>query len=280
MADTPASPPQALPSMLDLFRLDGTTVVVVGAGGGIGQATAQGIADHGAHVVCADLDEDAARATAELVSQRGGRASTAVVDVTDRASVDALVAAHPDATGLVVTPAVNVRKALLDYTRKEFDRVVALNLTGTFEVLQAFAAAMRQRGGGSIVVFSSIRATVVEPGQAVYAATKAGVVQLVTTLAAELGSDDVRVNAIAPGIVETPLTTQIKADPDWAAAYATKSVFGRWARPDELVGPVVFLLSQASSYVTASQLAVDGGWTRVDGRFTPPLPAPADDMSC
>jgi NAD(P)-dependent dehydrogenase (short-subunit alcohol dehydrogenase family) len=120
-------------------------------------------------------------------------------------------------------------------------------------------------------VFSSIRAQVVEPGQGVYAATKAGAVQLARTLAAEVGRRGVRVNAIAPGIVETPLTAQIQDRPDWYQAYADKAALGRWAKPSELAGAVVFLASDAASYVTGSQLFVDGGWTAVDGRFSPPL---------
>ena len=210
-------------------------------------------------------------ATAEAIEAQGGLATSHAVDVLDPASVAALVGEFPDARGLVVTPAVNVRKALLDYTDEDFDRVVALNLKATFRVLQSFGRTMAEHDGGSIAVFTSIRATVVEPGQGVYAATKAGVMQLVATLAAELGTAGVRVNAVAPGIVATPLTAQIKADPEWAAAYRDKSAFGRWARPEEMAGPVVFLMADASSYVTASQVAVDGGWTRIDGRFTPPL---------
>src|SRR5699024_4963391 len=138
------------------------------------------------------------------------------------------------------------------------------------DLVRAFAAQMERRGGGSIIGFSSIRAATVEPGQGVYAATKAGLVQLLRTLAAELGPSGVRVNAIAPGVVETALASQVRADRDWADAYAAKSALGRWSRPDELAGAVVYLASDAASFVTGSQLFVDGGWTAVDGRYEPP----------
>ena len=111
---------------------------------------------------------------------------------------------------------------------------------------------------------------VVEPGQSVYAATKAGIVQLVRTAAAEFGPSGVRVNALAPGIVETPLTEPIKSVPDWYEAYAAKTVLGRWATPEEMVGPIIFLSSDASSYVTGTVLFADGGWTAADGRYQPP----------
>jgi NAD(P)-dependent dehydrogenase (short-subunit alcohol dehydrogenase family) len=130
---------------------------------------------------------------------------------------------------------------------------------------------MAERGSGSIIAFSSIRAQTVEPGQGVYAATKAGTVQMLRALAAELGTSGVRVNAVAPGIVETPLTAQIKDSPDWYDAYAQKSVLGRWAKPYEMVGAIVYLASEASSYVTGTFLLVDGGWTAADGRYVPPL---------
>jgi NAD(P)-dependent dehydrogenase (short-subunit alcohol dehydrogenase family) len=130
---------------------------------------------------------------------------------------------------------------------------------------------MAARGRGSIIAFSSIRSLTVEPGQGVYAATKSGIVQLLRALAAELGPQGVRANAIAPGVVETPLTAPIKQHPEWYAAYASKSVLGRWAKPEELAGMVVYLASDASSYVTGACLFVDGGWTAADGRFQPPL---------
>ena len=171
---------------------------------------------------------------------------------------------------VVCTPSINVRKPILHYEEDEFDRVVDLNLKGSFNVLQAAGRVMTRQGSGSIVIFASIRALVVEPGQSVYAMTKAGIVQLVRTAAAEFGPFGVRVNAVGPGVVETPLTAPIKANADWFGAYANKSALKRWARADEMVGPTLFLASDAASYVTGTILFADGGWTAVDGRFTPP----------
>lgn len=255
----------------NLFSLEGRTVVVVGAAAGIGEACALGLADHGAHVVCADLDVDGAEATAEAITARSGTGIAKHVDIRDRASVEALVAAAGKTHALVATPAINVRKALLEYTDDDFSRVVDVNLKGTFHLLRAFGESMAAAGGGSIVLFSSIRAVSVEPGQGVYAATKAGVLQMGRTLASELGERGVRVNAVAPGIVDTPLTAQIKGDQRWARAYADKSILRRWSQPEELVGPVVFLVSDAASFVTGAHLMVDGGWTAADGRYEPPL---------
>jgi len=164
-----------------------------------------------------------------------------------------------------------VRKRLMNYTGDEFDKVINLNLKGTFHVVQAVGRVMEERKSGSMILFSSIRSVTVEPGQGVYATTKSGLVQLARTLAAELGPSGVRVNCIAPGIVETPLTAPIKNRPEWYDAYAQKNALGRWARADEMAGPVVFLASDASSYVTGAVLFVDGGWTAIDGRYTPPV---------
>lgn len=258
-------------SYATMFDLTGRTALVVGAGSGIGQAAAEGLAAFGAHVGCADLDLAAAEATAERIRTSGGRASAHEANITDGPGLERVLDDLGTLDALVSTPAINVRKPLLDVTPDEFDRVVNLNLKGSFLAMTAAGRRMKERGGGSIVLFSSIRSEVVEPGQGVYAATKAGTLQMARALAAELGPEGVRVNAVAPGVVETPLTEPIKSQPEWYRAYAEKSALKRWAQPSELVGAVVFLCSDASSFVTGSLLKVDGGWTAVDGRFTPPL---------
>lgn len=249
-----------------LFRLDGRRAVVVGAGSGIGREAARALAAHGAEVVCADLDPTTAAETA--ASGDGMRAYE--LDVLDRDAVRAAGADLGEVDILVFTTGRNVRKRLLDYGDDEFDQVVALNLRGAFDLIRAFGPGMAERGRGSIIGTSSIRSLVVEPGQGVYAATKAALVQLLRTAAAELGPRGVRVNALAPGVVETPLTAPIAAVPEWYDAYARKSALGRWAQPSELAGAIVYLASDAASFVTGSVLFVDGGWTAIDGRYDPP----------
>jgi NAD(P)-dependent dehydrogenase (short-subunit alcohol dehydrogenase family) len=254
-----------------MFDLTGKKALVVGAGRGIGEAGAQGLAAFGAEVFCADVDEEAAEETAREIQSQDGRAEAFALDITNSNSVRAAVESVGVPDVLVSTPSINVRKPLLEITDEEFDRVVGLNLKGTFLLIREFGRGMAERGSGSIIAFSSIRAQVVEPGQSIYAATKSGTVQMLRALAAELGPRGVRVNAIAPGTVETPLTAQMKESPDWYDAYANKSILGRWAEPREMVGMIVYLASDASSYVTGAFMLVDGGWTAADGRFTPPL---------
>lgn len=260
-----------------LFDLTGRVALAVGGGSGIGQAGAEGMAAMGAQVVVADIAASSARGVAERIRGAGGSAEAIALDVRDSAAVDRGVAdvvqRHGRLDVLLTTPAVNLRRRFLDYTDDEFDRVIELNLKGTFRVARACARVMVQQKRGSIILMSSMRAVNVEPGQSIYAATKAGIGQMTRGLAVEVGPHGVRVNALAPGIVATPLTRPITSNPAWNEAYAKHTALGRWARPGEMAGPIVFLASDASSYLTGTTLFADAGWTVMDGRFEPTLNA-------
>lgn len=258
---------------MDLFSLQGKTAVVIGGASGIGEAVARGCARQGARVICLDVNEEAARRVAEKAIAEGCDCESGALDIRDSAAVDRAFADLDARYGVdvaICTPSINVRKPIMQYTDDELSRVLDVNIKGNFHVLRAAGRVMTPRKKGSIILFSSVRSQVVEPGQGAYAATKAGIVQLARAAAAEFGPHGVRVNAIGPGVIETPLTAPIKANPDWYSAYAAKSVFNRWGKPEELVGAAVFLASDAASYVTGSIIFVDGGWLAADGRFTPP----------
>lgn len=259
--------------MTHIFDLSGKVAAVVGGASGIGEAVTIGAVRLGARVTCLDINETAATRVAQRASAEGS-CEAGALDIRDANAVDRCfdqVRARRGSLDIVIcTPSINVRKRILEYQQEDVDRVIDLNLKGNFNVLRSAGRIMTAARRGSIVLFSSIRSQVVEPGQSVYSATKAGIVQMARTAACEFGPFGVRVNAVGPGVIETPLTTPIKNNPEWFEAYAAKSVFHRWGRAEEMVGPTLFLASDAASYVTGTVLFADGGWLAADGRFTPP----------
>jgi NAD(P)-dependent dehydrogenase (short-subunit alcohol dehydrogenase family) len=250
------------------FDLSGKTALVLGAASGIGKASAEALAALGADVICADRDRDGVERTAVDI----GRAVKSQAHVIDAGNVDDIAKLAdiaktfaPRLDIAVTTPAVHVRKPFLDYTDEEYDRIADLNLRGVFLFLRAFGRLMRDQGGGSLIATSSMRAMTLEPGLAIYAATKAGIIQLVRGLASELGPHNVRVNAVVPSIVDTALVQPLKARPEIFNKLAAHTVFNRWSEPSEVAAAVAFLACDAASYVTGTAMMVDGGWTAIDG---------------
>lgn len=259
----------------DLFRLDDRVALVVGGASGIGQAGALALAAFGARCAVADVNAKGAHETVARITDAGGTADAFEVDVRETGSVDRLVgdvlARHGRIDILLSMPAINIRKRLADYSDEEFDRVIDLNLKGTFRVTRAVARPMMARKSGAMILMSSMRGTVVEPGQSIYGSTKAAISLIAKGLASEMAEHGVRVNALAPSIVATPINKVIRDNPAWNEALASRTALGRWATVGEMAGPIVFLASDASSYVTGITLYADGGWTAIDGRYKPPI---------
>jgi NAD(P)-dependent dehydrogenase (short-subunit alcohol dehydrogenase family) len=252
-----------------LFDLTDKTAVVLGAASGIGKSSAEALAALGASVLCADRTEVGAQATADVIREHGGSAEAIVCDAASVTDVTALASAAKQKFGridiAVTTPGLNIRKTILDYTEQDLDRVINLNIKGTVFFFQAFGRIMVEQKAGSLIACSSVRAVTIEPGLAVYGSTKAAIGLLVQGFASEVGRHGVRVNAIAPSIVETALTAPFKQRPDIYNLYAGHTVLNRWSSADEVATAVAYLASDAASYVSGTTLFVDGGWTAVDG---------------
>ena len=256
---------ERLPTPAELFNLTGRVALVTGGAGGLGRAIAGGLAGAGAVVAIGDVDAPGAERSAAEITQQGGRAMAVPIDVTDLRSVqgatDRLMREAGRIDVLVNSHGVTKRVAAEEYPQAEWDRIIAVNLTGVFLCCQTVGRLMLRQQKGSIINLTSIGGLVALPTSVAYCASKGGVVQVTRTLGVEWAARGVRVNAIAPCTVNTPLIQRVlAAEPEYRQRVIEKIPAGRVAEPQDYVGAAVFLASDASAMVTGTILSVDGGY--------------------
>jgi len=241
------------------------SALVTGAGGGMGRASARLFAAEGAAVVCADIDEAAAAETARQITEAGGRAIAVRVDVADEASNAALVARTEAEFGALHIAFLNAgilrRGTVMDTPPEVFDEVMAVNLRGVFLGMRATIPAIRRAGGGAIVVTASSAALRTDPELASYSASKHALIGLVQAAAAEAAPWGIRVNAICPGAVATPMTSAMDTGP--GSALALLHPIGRVGTTEDIAELVAFLASPRAGFITGAAYPVDGGLTSV-----------------
>jgi NAD(P)-dependent dehydrogenase (short-subunit alcohol dehydrogenase family) len=247
--------------------LKGHLVLVTGAGQGNGRAIALGVSQSGARVIATDIRLDTAEATADEIRSGGMEANAFSLDVTDAEACTALaerldreigaVSVLVNNAGIIIREDISSPRAHENW-RRTFD----VNVNGTFNVVHAWLPALRQTRG-SIINVASIASFVGVANTLGYSPSKGAVKLFTQALARELAAEGVRVNAIAPGVIETPMTESTREDPNRLAGFLSRTPLGRVGQPEELVGPVVFLASPMASYVTGVVLPVDGGFLAV-----------------
>jgi NAD(P)-dependent dehydrogenase (short-subunit alcohol dehydrogenase family) len=253
-------------TILDRFRLDNRVAIVTGGSKGLGASMAQALAEAGAHVVVCSRDGAAVQAVArELTQTCDVTCRGYACDVTDATQVEALVDKAVAEFGridvLVNNAGINIRGPIEALSREQFEQVMAVNLTGPWLTCRAVARHMQERRSGRVINVGSTLSLVSIPDRTPYASSKGAILQLTRTLALEWAPYSITVNAILPGPFATEMNTSLIQDPEQYKQFAAQVPLGRWGELDEIGGLVVFLASDAASFITGAGISIDGGWT-------------------
>lgn len=258
---------------MELFDLSGRTALVTGSSRGLGYALATGLVEAGASVVLHGRDQHALDEAAESLARKairpiGQAVHTISFDVTDAAAsasgVAELVAARGVPDILVNNAGMNLREPMIEQPTEDWQRVLTTNLHSAFAVSQPVVRAMVERGaGGKVINIGSVQSALGRNNLTAYAASKGGIAMLTRSMAAELAASNIQVNTLSPGYFATDMTEPLWSDEAFNSWLTRRTPAGRWGRPEELVGTLIFLASKASDFVSGQNIFVDGGLTAV-----------------
>ena len=250
-----------------LFDLTGRLALVTGSSRGIGRTLAQGLADAGASVILHGRGGTALEESARALSASGASVATTSFDVTDsaavRAGIEALLAEHGTPDILVNNAGVQRRAPFTEFSAEDWDEVIATNLSSAFYVSRALTPAMAERGSGKIINIGSVQSVLARQTIAPYSASKGGLVMLTKGMAADLARHNIQVNALSPGYFATDMNEALWGDPVFNDWLVNRTPARRWGRVEELVGTLIYLAGDASTFVSGQNILVDGGMTSV-----------------
>lgn len=246
------------------MRLKERVAIVTGGGGGIGFAICKAFAAEGAKVVISDLDGAKSEELAQGLRRAGSEASSIQADVSLEESAEGLIegtlSRYSRVDILVNNAGARIIKGLTQHTLADWEQMIAINLTGPFLCSRAAIPHMVAQGAGSIINLGSIASFTGRPNRCAYVAAKSGVLGLTRAMAADLAGKNVRVNTIAPGMIASPFNKSFAEAPETGEAWAGENLIGRWGQPEDIAGAAVFLASDESSFVTGSEIKIEGGW--------------------
>jgi 2-deoxy-D-gluconate 3-dehydrogenase len=253
--------------MGDMFNLEGKVAIITGGNGGIGKGIAHGLAAVGSDIVIAARNQKKTdEAVRELQDAFDVRVQGMQIDIAQEKQIESLAKQVRADFGridiLVNNAGVNIRKMPQDYQAAEWDEILDINLRGAFLFAKSVYPAMKEAGGGKVINIGSMTSILGGAKLAAYGASKGGIVQLTQSLAVAWATDNIQVNAILPGFINTDLTSQARKDiPELNEKVLTRTPIGRWGEPDDLAGTAVYMASRASDFVTGTAVAVDGGFS-------------------